>query len=171
MWSPNLRNYVNENKNDWDTWLKYFTFCYNTTPSSVHGYCPFQLVFGKIPNIYNFLNEPIEPIYNIELYYKEIANRLKIAHKRAQDLVSKNKQDNKIIYDKTSNEIKLKIGDLVLVDEQNRHKLDPLFKGPYKIKSINNTNCSVSDEKNKEITIHKNRIKKFNCCFFYRFLS
>lgn len=166
-----LRNFVNDKKDDWDIFLKYFTFCYNTTPSTVHGYCPFELVFGKAPNLYNFLNEPIDPIYNIELYHKEIANRLKIAHKRAQEFIKNSKDNNKKTYDKKVNQINLKCNDLVLIDNQNRHKLDPLFKGPFKVKSIDNTNCTILDEKNKEHTVHKNRVKKFSCLFFYRFLK
>lgn len=45
-----IRSYLATSKTDWDVWLSYFTYCFNTTPSTVHGYCPFELVFGKKPN-------------------------------------------------------------------------------------------------------------------------
>jgi len=38
------RSYISIDKNDWDVWLKY---CFNTTPSMAHDYCPYELVFGK----------------------------------------------------------------------------------------------------------------------------
>lgn len=165
-----LRSYLNENKTDWDEWSKSFLFCYNTTHSSVHGYCPFELVFGKSPPIYDFLDDRIDPVYNLDLYYKEICNRLKISHHRSKNLVTQMKQINKQIYDKKTNELNIKENDLVLIDNHGKHKLDPLFKGPFKVKSIDKTNCVLTDENNKEHVIHKNRIKKFNHLFYYRFL-
>lgn len=42
-----LRSYINENKTDWDEWTRYFSFCYNTTPSTYHNYTPFELVYGR----------------------------------------------------------------------------------------------------------------------------
>lgn len=49
-----LRSYINEYKTDWDDWLVYFTYCYNTTPSmAISGYSPYQLVFGKTLTDFN----------------------------------------------------------------------------------------------------------------------
>lgn len=42
-----VRMYINEAHMDWDEWIKYYSFCYNTTPSSYHNYTPFELVYGK----------------------------------------------------------------------------------------------------------------------------
>lgn len=165
-----LRNYISGNKTDWDGWIKYFMFCYNTTPSTVHNYCPFELVFGKTPVILSFLKDNIDPVYNVDLYYQEIRNRLKIAHQNCQNLVTNMKINNKEIYDKRTNEVDIKENDLVLTDNPSRHKLDPLYKGPYKVKTVENSNCVLLDEKGNEHKIHKNRIKKFNSYFFYKFL-
>ena len=33
---------------EWDKWVQYFTFAYNTTPHVDTGYTPFELVFGKL---------------------------------------------------------------------------------------------------------------------------
>jgi len=48
-------------------WLQYFLFCFNTTPSMAHTYCPYELVFGKTNNLPKQFNsiENKEPIYNI----------------------------------------------------------------------------------------------------------
>lgn len=60
------------------------------------------------------------------------------------------------------NEIKLKLNDMVLVTNENRHKLESIYSGPYKITKIDNTNIDVIDLKtNKEQTVHKNRAKLY----------
>jgi len=45
-----IRSYISINKFDWDVWLPYFTYCFNTTPSIAHDYCPYELVFGRTAN-------------------------------------------------------------------------------------------------------------------------
>ena len=32
-----IRMYINVTQTDWDVWTRYFTFCYNTTPSAYHS--------------------------------------------------------------------------------------------------------------------------------------
>lgn len=88
-----VRSYVNESKTDWDDWLGYFTYCYNTTPSTaIQNYCPFQLIFGKIPSNYEFLNSKyLEPIYNLDSYYREVKYRLHSASLRAQKYLENSK--------------------------------------------------------------------------------
>jgi len=60
-----IRTYFSTDKMDWDVWLKYFVYCFNTTPSMVHDYCPYELVFGRTSNLPKHFNsvERIEPIY------------------------------------------------------------------------------------------------------------
>lgn len=67
------------------TGMKYFTYCYNTKPSTTHNYCPFDLVFGKDPNIYEFLDaNTVDPLYNVDAYEKEVKYQLQTANKTAQ---------------------------------------------------------------------------------------
>jgi len=35
-----IRTHISTGKTDWDVWLKYFVYCFNTTPSMAHDYCP-----------------------------------------------------------------------------------------------------------------------------------
>lgn len=42
-----LRSYVNDELNNWDDYVKFYEFCYNTTPYSTTGYAPYELVYGK----------------------------------------------------------------------------------------------------------------------------
>lgn len=167
-----VRSYINNGKTDWDEWLNSFTYCYNTTPSTVHGYCPFELIFGKTPTNFDFLeSETIEPLYNPDSYANEVKFRLQVAHQRAQKLLMKSKMYRKEKYDVHSRPQVIKAGDLVLLENSPRHKLDPLFEGPFTVKSVKEPNCTLRDEKNKEFVVHMDRIKTFNKLFYYRFMN
>jgi len=39
-----LRHYINEDQTDWDEWIPYAMFTYNTTPHT--AYTPFELIYG-----------------------------------------------------------------------------------------------------------------------------
>lgn len=158
-----LRSFVNENKDDWDDWVQYYSFCYNTSPNSIHGYTPFELVFGKKVNIPSELSKTKpEPIYNYDLYNNELKYRLQNSISKAKQLLEKAKKKTKNQNDPKCNPLSLKIGDQVLLSVENRRKLDPLYEGPYSIISIDNVNCLIKDQDNKISKIHKNRLRRIN---------
>lgn len=167
-----IRSYINSQKDDWDNWLKYFTYCFNTTPSTTHGYRPYELIFGKSPTTFQFLlSNNVDPIYNIDAYDKEIKFKLQTAYQRTKQILEKRKSESKHNYDKDAKPQELKKNDMVLLTNEQRHKFEPIFKGPYKIKNIVEPNVVLAEEKNmsNSITVHKNRVKKFNKLFNYRF--
>jgi len=129
-----IRSYISVDKTDWDVWLRYFVYCFNTTPSMAHDYCPYELVFGKTSNLPKHFNsiDKIKPLYNIEDYAKESKFRLEQAIKRARLMLESHKLKQKISYDKTSLDFDLKIGDQVLLKNETGHKLDYKYTGPYK---------------------------------------
>jgi len=96
-----IRSYISVDKTDWDVWLQYFVFCFNTTPSMAHNYCPYELVFGKTNNLTKQFHskENKEPIYSIDNYAKNSRYRLEVAYKRAGIMIEKGKKNNKILYD------------------------------------------------------------------------
>ena len=125
-----------------------------------------------MPHNYDFLNSNhVDPVYNIDAYHKEIKYRLQIANQLAHKFLSKSKDKRKINYDKTAKPQSLLKDDLVLIEINERHKLEPFYKGPYKVKSIQEPNVIVIDDKNKEKLIHKDKVKKFHTYFYYRFIS
>lgn len=168
-----VRSYINERKTDWDDWLPCFTYCFNTTPSTaINGYCPFQLIFAKNPPTYRFLNSGyIDPVYNIDSYYQEVRYRLQTATKLAQIFLEKSKMKRKSNYDKNIKPQTLEPGDLVLIEKNVRHKLDPLYKGPFKVNSVEEPNVIVTGVNDKNILLHKDKVKKFHAYFYYRFLN
>jgi len=62
--------YISVDKTDWDIWIQYFTYCFNTTPSVVPEYGPYELVFGRLPRQFTDFNriDRIDPIYNMDDY-------------------------------------------------------------------------------------------------------
>lgn len=155
-----VRSYINVSMTDWDVWLKYFTYCYNTTPNSTHNYTPFELVFGKTPHLpKDILNHGVEPVYNVDNFAKEFKYRLQLSQKRAHELLSKDKEHRKCLFDRKARPIQIDLGDFVYIKSEARHKLEPWHKGPYEVVKIDNPNCVLKDGE-KTFPIHKNRLRK-----------
>lgn len=155
-----LRHFINEQHDDWDSWLPYYTFCYNTTPHSEHTYSPFELVFGRQFQFSNNLTERIDPLYNTESYFAEMKYRLQTACSKAKMLLDKSKtrRINKTQY---SNPIQITTEDVVWLRIENRRKLDPAYSGPFKVINVEHPNVTIENTISKERqTVHKNRLIK-----------
>lgn len=160
-----LRMHLNPELNDWDIFIKYFSFSYNITPHTSFNckFCPFELMFGRTPITPDILNNShIDPVYNSEDFCKQFKFNLKTAHAIAKELLIKSKQVNKKYFDNSSNERNFSINEEVLVLNQN-HKLKNTYDGPYTITAISDFNVTLLDKNhNKNKTVHKNRIIKYN---------
>lgn len=157
-----LRTYVAENHTDWDKWVPYYTFCYNTAVHSETEYTPYELVYGKQCNLPSSLTKTIQPVYNYEDYNIDLKNKLQIAHRDAREILGKKKQDRKDRFDK-DNRVKdslYEVGSLVLLKNENRKKLDPIYIGPYEVIDNKGVNCEIKTDK-KKLVVHKNRLKPF----------
>jgi len=91
----------------------------------MHEYCPFELVFGRLPRQFVDLNKKdrVEPLYNVEDYSKENKFRLEIAYNKARLMLEKAKAYRKQNYDKKTSDFKLKIGDKVTLRNEAGHNL------------------------------------------------
>ena len=160
-----VRSYISVDKDDWDVWLTYFTYCFNTTPSVVHGYCPYELVFGRIPNNVEMFNtdNDIAPLYNVDDYSKEVRFRLEIAYRRVRQMIDRAKFKQKEFYDEKSRGMKLEKGDLVLIRNEAGHKLESKYLGPFKVIDLRlNGNVIIEDNKKKKQLVHSDRLKIYN---------
>lgn len=158
-----IRSYIKDMSN-WNEYLSYFTFCYNTTQNSVfnHDYSPYELVFGrKINLIENLVNQEIEPVYNVDDYAREIKYRLQSVHEKARNLLDKLKHKNKAYYDRRNNSINIQINDEILIKKEPYDKFKQVYDGPFKVTKIDEFNITVQVN-NKNITVHKNRVIKHN---------
>ena len=146
----------------WDEWIPYFVFSYNITPHTDTGYSPYELIFGKVANLPDEIsNRNDNIIYNIDDYAKEVKFRLIKANETAEKLLTNAKKIRKESYDKNSNPIEIKIGDLVYLSNENRKKLDPPYKGPFEVIELKGVNTKIRVGNNERI-VHKNRLKKYN---------
>lgn len=157
------RSYIKDT-DDWEGYIKCYTFCYNTSHHTTLNtqYSPYEVIFGKTCKIPTELNKTtIDPIYNVENYAKEIKYRMQKVNKTVKEMLTKAKAQQKKYYDKNTNPIELKVRDKVLLINQSRHKLKPMFKGPYEVLELMESNVKILDmNTNEESIVHKNNIRK-----------
>lgn len=158
-----LRTYTAENPKDWYTFVKYFAYCFNTTPNTaIDMYTPFELVYGrKVQPLCNIrTNELPHSSYND--YIMSVENTLAIAHKRTQDFILKNKIEYKKYYDKDSKPLKICVGESVLLVNEVRSKFDPFYKINYVVTDVSGVNVTLKNTATGQVqTVHKNRIRKY----------
>ena len=156
-----VRQFVNESRSDWDDWLPYYAFCYNTTPHTDFPYSPFELMFGKTATLPNNARKPesIKPLYNYEQYYSELKFKLQTAATKTNQLLEEIKHKRNLAQQSKINPIQITINDKVMLQNENRTKLDKIYNGPYKIIDIEHPNVTLLDENtNQKHTVHKNRL-------------
>lgn len=157
-----FRSYLNESHSNWPVMVKFYVFAYNSTPNyAVANYTPYELVYGRKPNLPDFLEaKEIEPIYNIDNYVKELKYKLQTAQIKAREFLLKGKEDRKRKYDETSKPININVGDKIKIRKENANKFDPKYMGPYEVVSIETPNAIVKAQTGKSIKIHMDRIAK-----------
>ena len=166
-----LKHYINENQNNWDEFIPFAMYSYNSHVHSSTGYSPYELLFGKKPFIPNSLikkpkprslvKEPFSRNYND--YINDLKGKIQISQKLARENLIDNKEKSKQYYDTKINTCKYKIGDLVYIKNNLckvgvNKKLSANFKGPYEIKKINGNNVQLKI-RNKLVTYHVNNTK------------
>jgi hypothetical protein len=56
-----LRHYVKEDQTNWDEWVPFAAYAYNTSEHSATGYTPFELVFGHPSSLPSALKSEPSP--------------------------------------------------------------------------------------------------------------
>jgi len=148
---------MSEDKTNWDSWVPFATYVYNTTKHSATRFTLFELLFGRSSTLPCTLNKPTEIQYNYDEYASELKGRLQTVHQHAHK-----SQEH---YDKTAGSTKLQAGDRVLlVDETVRRgrsrKLSAQSVGPFTIIYIDKVNATIATG-HKSTKININRLKLF----------
>ena len=163
-----LSHYVQESQKDWDQWIPYVVFAYNTTPHTSTGETPFFLMYGRDPEV------PMEDIlvprkisyFLDDKYEEEVHLRLKLAHQEAQTQLEKSFQQMKIAHDKGTKLPTFKVGDTVYLKVGNvkvgvGRKLAPKWNGPYIItRQTGFVNYEFKTKKGKLLKAQACRLKK-----------
>jgi hypothetical protein len=114
-----LRCFILEDQSNWDQWLPYATFVFNTTPHTSTGFTPYELLFGRKPNILGLLQkDPPEVQYTYDSYVKELQSRLQSSYQVARSNLEMQKERSKEYYDRTLNTPLFVIGDKVLLHDE-----------------------------------------------------
>ncbi|PNF18074.1 hypothetical protein B7P43_G03322 [Cryptotermes secundus] len=162
-----LRCYILEDQTNWDKWIPYATFVFNTTPHTSTGFTPHELMFGRKPNIPGILQKEAPGVqYTYDNYVRELQSRLQSSYELAKSNLIAKKERSKEQQDKTVNIPLFVIGDKVLLhDERIRRgrslKLSPPWIGPYEIAEVDDVNITLKLPRNKTLKVHANRLKPF----------
>lgn len=162
-----LRNYINPQRDDWDSWIPFGIFTYNTTPHTATKYSPYELLYGFKPEIPTSLQKSPEVYYNYDNYSHDLKNKLQNGYKIARENLLIAKEISKNYYDRKTKVVDFDVGNLVLLEKKNKSspkgvkgkKLGSLYDGPFEIVSIvspENTEIKIG---NKLVIVHNNRIK------------
>lgn len=159
-----LKHFVNDKQTDWDRWVDFAMFSYNTSVHTSTKYMPFELLFGIKPNIPASLTAKPEFKYTYDDYVSELKVKLQKSHEIAKNHIGKSKEMNKKYYDRKHNLVTFKIGEKVyLLNETHSKgkskKLRPHYEGPYEIIEVNSNCNSTILVKNKKKLVHNNRLK------------
>ena len=158
-----LRHYLNEGQTNWPQLIKSYVFAYNTTPNStISDYTPYELVYGKLPVLPDYLHfTRVEPVYDIENYAKLLKIQLHTTQLQARTHLLNDKLERKRKYDEKSVPLKVELGDAVKVINEARTKLDPKYKGPYRVVRLETPNVYLQKpDGSKVIKVHKDRVAK-----------
>jgi hypothetical protein len=160
-----LRHYIKEDQTNWDEWVQFAMFTYNTTEHTAMGYTPFELVFGHKSTLPSALKDTPGPQYNYDDYASELKSRLQTAHQMAKDNLISSKTKSKEYYDQKTETFAFHVGDKVLLyDETVRRgrskKLSSQWIGPYEVVTVDKVNATIKRGRRIQ-KVHVNRLKPF----------
>lgn len=158
-----LRSYISDNPKEWFTYVKYFAFCFNTTPNtSIDMYTPFELVYGRKANsLCSIRNNSLVPD-SYDDYVNSLKFNLDIAYKRTKEFIHSNKNAYKQQYDRNARPLTLSVGENVLLVNEVRSKLDPFYTPGFVVKKLSGPNATIVNlTTGNTQTVHKNRIRKY----------
>jgi hypothetical protein len=158
-----LRHYVDEKKQNWDDFIPYAMFTYNSTVHSSTKFQPHELVYGHSLEVPHTLSRNPQPYYNYEDYTFELRRKMQKSSLISRENLINNKEKAKIGYDKNRNEIKIDVGDKVFIKNHVRKgKLSPKWLGPYEILSLEENENVLIKRGRREVRLHKNELKKYH---------
>ena len=153
-----LRKHSENKTSDWDKWLDFVVFAYNTRVHSATSFSPYELVFGKKANI--FESNDKEELTNSEKFELEqrrnqirnlqenIRSEASLNSKKAKEVQKENQDKNqnvKLVFLKPGTVVYLKNDGII-------PKLDSRYKGPYTVlKRDDNDNYLLKDSTGTEV--------------------
>lgn len=151
-----LSKNVYDEKRRWDDYIELIRFNYNIRHQDNIGCSPFELIFGRYPNL----------PYSLELDNRRetVEERMKRIRKCQEEAMHRRRSQQTAQIKELKEEDKLKIGDVVLCKNQphEQEKLGPKWRGPYVVEHAKNpASYVISDiDKNKNFVVHRKNLKR-----------
>ena len=132
-----IETYVNQQQTDWDEYLQYGTFAYNTSKQATTQLEPFKLMFGRNATLpFDAPASTVKPS-SANDYYPQLQRFLKQAKALAYNNTKRKQDIHKRTYDTGRQDIPtLRPGQLVLRKQmmaKNLCKFSPKFYGPFRV--------------------------------------
>ena len=152
-----LKYSILESKNikKWPDMLPFISYSINSSINRTTGYSPFELLFGldveKIEDLK--LNYRNKNQITYSDYVEELRQKLLFLHENASENMKSAREASKTYYDKNTNQITLKVGDLVLWKNPKNilGKLDIPRLGPFKVEQLFKTSALITVGKKSKL--------------------
>ena len=110
-----MAKYTNRHHTDWDDYLPFIQFAYNTSPQDTTRYSPFYVDHGREANFPSDIYFDNKPELEVDDYVAEVEKRMVEVRKIVNENISKRQEREKKDYNRNKTEVKFKIGDLVSI--------------------------------------------------------
>ena len=159
-----LKHFISESQTDWDGWINFAMFSYNSTPHTTTRYSPYELVFGRRAEIPSSISKDPEFHYTYDDYLANLKLKLQMSNKIARENILNSKEKSKETYDRKILQPNFRVGDQVyLLNESTRpgrsKKLTNNYTGPYEIVGQDSPVNFTIRIKRKCVLVHANRLK------------
>lgn len=153
-----LKNFCQ--KSNWDRWVPYAMFSYNTSKHEGTGFTPHELIYGKCARFPSEFSKRKLPL-TYDLFLKTLSEKLIETQTTARDKLHAAKEKSKRYYDLKLNSQNYEEGDSVYLQKNNKtSKLDPDYSGPYKIiKLLEDNNVELQITPSKTKIVHTNLLR------------
>ena len=166
-----LSMYVNSKHKDWDRYLPYVTFAYNTAVHASTKETPFFLLYGRearLPLDTQLLPMTPHEHLSVEEYRAELVEGLRVAHEFGREALLRDKQQQELRRGPGKNVPVFEVGDLVQVKNPALHntigltrKLTNAWTGPFKVLAkMGPTTYRVTGVSGRGRAVSVNRLKK-----------
>lgn len=157
-----LKPYINQNQNNWDSFLDAAMFSYNTSYHEGTKISPYELIFGRKPRLPSVFVEPRQGITHEE-FLIDLTDKLNYLRKNAKENLQKAKEISKEYYDKRVKPLVLDPGEYVYVLHETvrgSKKLTDQYDGPFQIiRKLNDVNYEIKRGNRSQI-LHVNKLKR-----------
>ncbi|CAF1243658.1 unnamed protein product [Adineta steineri] len=160
-----IGTYVNQQQSDWDHYLPYVTFAYNTSRQATTQIEPFKLMYGRDAILPFDTPSQITKLSSANDYYSQLVRFLKQAKSSAWYNIKQQHNVYKRTYDTGRQDLTpLKSNQLVFLKQmmsKNLRKFSPKYYGPFRvIRQLGRLNYEVKHVNDGHIEkVHVSRIR------------